>query len=311
MSVLKKSYDKHGNHYNQSASENLDGWLRTDTADHWRYERKYELVNAFSHHPDWTWVTVGDGRLGLDSVNIKKRGINSVLPTDIADSLLIKAKAEGLIEEYSCENAENLSFEDESFDVAYCKESYHHFPRPTIALYEMLRVARRAVILVEPRDYMIDGSKYHPRGPKGLMKDFIKWIRARLNLPEKEIPLSQRYNFGDEASYEEVGNYIFTISSREIEKIALGLNLPAVAFKGLNDYYDPILGSEPKDDSSELFREMKERIKDADEKVAAGYGTTSMLMAIIFKQSPDAQTREYLSKTEWVLKDLPRNPHLK
>jgi SAM-dependent methyltransferase len=45
------------------------------------------------------------------------------------------------------ENAEQLSFEDESFDFVLCKEAYHHFPRPMIALYEMIRRRCRLIVL--------------------------------------------------------------------------------------------------------------------------------------------------------------------
>lgn len=40
--------------------------------------------------------------------------------------------------------------QDDAFDYVLCKDSYHHMPRPMIALYQMLRVARRAVVLIEP-----------------------------------------------------------------------------------------------------------------------------------------------------------------
>ena len=59
------------------------------------------------------------------------------------------------IKNYKIENAENLSFEDKTIDFILCKESYHHFPRPMVALYEMLRVARNGVLLIEPNDAYI------------------------------------------------------------------------------------------------------------------------------------------------------------
>ena len=35
-------------------------------------------------------------------------------------------------------------------------------------------------------------------------------------------------------SWEKVGNYVFKISDREVEKIAMGLGLPCIAFKEMN-----------------------------------------------------------------------------
>ena len=37
--------------------------------------------------------------------------------------------------------------------------------------------------------------------------------------------------------FEEAGNYLYSLSKREIEKFALGLNYKIVAFKGINDAY--------------------------------------------------------------------------
>ena len=68
-----------------------------------------------------------------------------IAATDIAEVLLKEAKEEGYIKAYSKENAESLSFADNEFDFVFCKESYHHFPRPMIALYEILRVVKRGL----------------------------------------------------------------------------------------------------------------------------------------------------------------------
>ncbi len=56
--------------------------------------------------------------------------------------LLGKGSELGFIGEYSAQNAESLSFASNSFDYVFCKDAMHHCPRPVIALYEMLRVAR-------------------------------------------------------------------------------------------------------------------------------------------------------------------------
>ena len=58
----------------------------------------------------------------------------------------------GFINNYSEENAEDLSFNDESFDYVLIKEAFHHFPRPWIALYEAFRVCKKGIVLIEPND---------------------------------------------------------------------------------------------------------------------------------------------------------------
>jgi len=126
-------------------------WFCKDTADYWRHARAYRFLNHLTDKNS-SWLTIGDGRWGLDSIRIKEYGFSDVLPTDISEVLLLESKKNGKIANYSVENAEKLSFADNQFDYVFCKESYHHFPRPYIALYEMLRVAKKGIFLIEPND---------------------------------------------------------------------------------------------------------------------------------------------------------------
>lgn len=311
-----ESYEKHRQAWakdicDSDRREVHKSWFRTDTADYWRHARMYEAVGAFVHRPDLSWVTIGDGRFGLDAIRLERLGVRSVLPTDIGGALLEEAVQQGLIRNYQLENAECLSFYDQSFDVVFCKESYHHFPRPLVALSEMIRVAKYAVILIEPRDYVIDRPPHRVLGPSGLLRGFMNWLHDRLKLPGKPLPISQRYLLGDMPHYEDSGNYMYTISSREMEKFALGLNLPAIALKGLNDCYLPEGGTATATDESEVFKRMKNTIDQSDRCAESGKGGTSLLMVILFNQSPDAVGRSFLEQQGWLVKDLPRNPHWK
>jgi hypothetical protein len=51
---------------------------------------------------------------------------------------------------YERQNGEALSYKNESFDFVFCKSGLHHFARPVLGLYEMLRVCRRKVAFIEP-----------------------------------------------------------------------------------------------------------------------------------------------------------------
>ena len=137
-------------HFN---SEKLLSWKNKKTVDFWRHERMYSCLSPIlSSYPSSSWLTVGDGRYGTDANYILSKGEKDVLATDISDTYLKIAYEEGFINKYKVENAEQLSFSNDSFDFVLCKESYHHFPRPMVALYEMIRVARKGVILIEPQD---------------------------------------------------------------------------------------------------------------------------------------------------------------
>ncbi|MEW5894403.1 MAG: class I SAM-dependent methyltransferase, partial [Candidatus Omnitrophota bacterium] len=202
----EQSYEKHSRHYFQFTSGGRDEalaktWLSDDTVDAWRHKRMYKTIDPILlKDPGATWLTIGDGRYGGDARYILEKG-GKVIASDISDILLKEAKKAGYITDYRKENAESLSFQDLQFDYVFCKESYHHFPRPMLALYEMLRVSKKAVVLIEPNDDYISTRVLHVlfRKIKNLIKLFLR--KGVLNY------------------WEESGNYGFSLSKREVEKV--------------------------------------------------------------------------------------------
>jgi ubiquinone/menaquinone biosynthesis C-methylase UbiE len=261
-------------------------WFDTTTADAWRHLRCYEIADYIGRSPGERWLTVGDGRYGLDSIRLKERGAASVLPTDIGEALLKEAKQRGLIEDYAVENAEKLSFANDSFDYVFCKEAYHHFPRPMLALYEMIRVARVGVILCEPHD------------------------RSR-SIANRILSVARRRPHPDSEAYEDAGNFAYTISEREIEKVALGLNYPQVAFKYRGDHYVKGIEFEPADwRRSAAFRRTLGMIALTDFLSRFGIVSPATLMAAIFKKPLPASTAHTMRRNGWRIMDLPRNPYI-
>src|SRR5918997_5026895 len=53
---------------------------------------------------------------------------------------------------WSFQDAENLDFPDESFDVCLVHQGLHHCRSPHRALLEMYRVARRGILVFEPQE---------------------------------------------------------------------------------------------------------------------------------------------------------------
>src|SRR5882724_2301680 len=153
MEDYQKVYDLQRQHMNDDLHKAdrkpvHESWFREDTADFWRHKRMYDTIKPIaSFYHDKKWLSIGDGRYGLDSYRLNKIFNIDVFPTDISKNMLEKAREMGIVKDYSVENAEQLSFSDQSHDVVFCKESFHHFPRPIIALYEMIRVSREAVVL--------------------------------------------------------------------------------------------------------------------------------------------------------------------
>jgi ubiquinone/menaquinone biosynthesis C-methylase UbiE len=301
------SYAAHETAYDDGKMATIAStWMKEGTVDAWRHERMYQALNPLLVTCQGaSWLTVGDGRCGTDAHYLEQRGMN-VVATDLSDTMLKEAQACGYIKKYRKENAERLSFEADAFDFVLCKEAYHHFPRPMVALYEMLRVARKAVILIEPDDTPVIG----PWGR--VLKMSIKELLIRLGCAR--IFRDRHTDIIDTGPnwYEDVGNFGFAISRREVEKVALGLNLPQVAFKGFNDFYIEGVEHESLSQGSLLFQRVSDEIRRMDRQSARGLsrGRYKLSVSIIFKESPDDKTRGSLSDGGFEVRDLQRNPYL-
>lgn len=131
------------------------------------------------------------------------------IASDLHPDGIHTAALEGWVDAALSADVEALPFGNGEIDCVIAKEAFHHWPRPMLGVYEMLRVARKAILLIEPYDVM-----------HGIAR-----------------PFPETHNFCD--GYEEVGNYKYQISLREMLKVAWSLYYPAVAAVGFNDPYAP------------------------------------------------------------------------
>ena len=154
-----------------------------------------------------TILTIGDNR-GRDAAFYKKTTGCYAIASDLDITKLIPAKNDGFIDDCKIIDVEKIDYPDNSIDLVVVKESFHHWPRPMLGFYEILRVAKYGVILIEPNDCAVD-----------------------LNIN----PYVQADSFSDQ--YEEVGNYKYQISLREILKSSWALYLDTVLAMGFNDPY--------------------------------------------------------------------------
>lgn len=314
MNTTERSYKAHEEALQRTLKESGEGLIGgfesyEETLDAWRHQRMMAPFQPIAEKEKGSWITIGDGK-GWDAARLHRLGVDNVTATDLHTGLLEISKKKGLIGDFRAENAESLSSRDNSVDIVFCKESFHHFPRPYIGLYEMLRVARKAVLLIEPRDYLLDHGPVRFTGPIGMIKGLWTWAQNRLNLQMKDCSLASRFLLGDNPHYEESGNYMYSISSREIEKVSLGLNLPSLALKGVNDHFEPGLVHHAAKERVPEFQNLKKSFDDADRRNRAGIGSSSLLLAIIFKETPSDDLRTHLEEYGWYIKDLARNPYM-
>ena len=270
-------------------------WLRKDNLDYWRHQRMLNPLKSFFIKNE-SWLTVGDGRYGTEANFLIENGINAHA-TDLSDKLLKIGNEIGFINNYSQENAEELSFDDESFDYVLIKEALHHFPRPWIALNEAFRVCRKGVIIIEPNDQLSEGFN--------LFKIFLYIIKKSTK---------SNVNIGD-YNFEEVGNFIYTVNLREIEKFMLGMHYRDIAYLRMNDFYFKgveeidILNPRIKDLIFQYLLRLIIFIRDIFCKLRLS--RHSLISIALLKDIPTKKTINEMKRHNWILKRLPKNPYKK
>ena len=259
-------------------------WLRKDTADYWRHDRIRRMIEPLLTDKDASWITIGDGRYGTDAGWLLNHGLTRVIATDLQCDLLEVAQKKGVIRDFRILNAESMDLPDESFDYVYCKEAYHHCPRAPIALFEMLRVARKAVVLQEP----MDGYG------RNLVGKILLAVRSSIRRASSH-------------GFESSGNFIYRVSRQEVEKALLGIGLRHYAFGSIQDEY--IAGVEYVTLDSALASTLRRRIalKSAIGRcLGIDYGIGSF---VLFKQPPDDALQRSFESHGYTVTVLPENPY--
>jgi ubiquinone/menaquinone biosynthesis C-methylase UbiE len=283
MEPTEKSYQR------QAAAETLEAlpsrFTHPESIDNWRHTRMLDLTKAiWEAFPGSRWMTIGDGRYGSDAAYLHAHGVD-VIATSLTDERLQYAQEHGLIPAYRTENAERISMPDNACDFVLCKESYHHLPRPPIALYEMLRVSRVAVVLIEPMD--------DPKLLDGLKRALKMLIRG----------------VGEQA-FEPSGNFLYRLNLRELEKLMTAAGGEVLAFKGINDFYHDRFAQCAANEfnlgaMATRFGIWVQNMLTRVRLLGIGLGC-----AVLFKGSISPEVRRALKTAGFQIIDLPRNPYL-
>ncbi|HWZ23569.1 MAG TPA: methyltransferase domain-containing protein, partial [Cytophagaceae bacterium] len=219
LSNIEKSNIAHVKHNEKLLIKERDTRLfilrNKDNAEYLINKRTLDILEPFLKNKS-TWLTVGDYN-GFEAKYLTEHN-QEVVASDIATDFLKASQEEGFIHTISQENVEKLSFGDGRFNFTMCREAYHHFPRAYLGAYEMIRVANKAAIIIEP----IDVLQKMP---------LLLWLKNMMDIIN---PLLINKIWKNRFSFETVGNYVFKISEREVEKMAMGIGLPCIAFKRIN-----------------------------------------------------------------------------
>jgi ubiquinone/menaquinone biosynthesis C-methylase UbiE len=259
-------------------------YTRPNSVDAWRHRRMLDCtLSLVKELPDAQWLTVGDGKFGSDAFFLQTHGVD-VIATSISTYTLEIAHSRGYIRKYAAENAEGMSLADDSVDFVLCKEAFHHFPRPALGLYEMLRIARKAVILIEP----VEGGVRPLASLKTLIKRLV------------------RHDVSDQ--FESSGNFIYRLNIRETFKMLAALGYPCMAWKPINDFwYLPFAAADYKFSFGALGTRAGIAVQNLF--CQLGFLNYGLAAVICFKEPPARSLRAELRENCFVVTDLPENPY--
>jgi SAM-dependent methyltransferase len=170
---------------------NRDDWSFHVTSDPLtRFLRDRRLRTALNMlrvrgllHPAGQSVLVVCGGVGGEGVFLSRCGFTDVTVSDLSEEALEVCRSlEPAIRTMPL-NAENMAeIPDASYDLVLVQDGLHHLPRPVLGFTEMLRVARKAVIVIEPHEGLVGrliGTEWERQGE--FVNYVFRWNRSLVN----------------------------------------------------------------------------------------------------------------------------------
>jgi ubiquinone/menaquinone biosynthesis C-methylase UbiE len=138
-------------------------WGFHDTSDPLtRYVRDRRMRIALRHlqqsgfpPPSEMSALVVCGGVGGEATYLRKAGFGKVVNSDFSEQATARSLERDPQIEAIVLNAQEMNLPDDLFDIVLVQDGLHHLPRPVSGLNEMLRVARRAAIVIEPHTGLV------------------------------------------------------------------------------------------------------------------------------------------------------------
>ncbi|MFC4471060.1 class I SAM-dependent methyltransferase [Streptomyces xiangluensis] len=128
-------------------------------------------------------VLIVCGGVGGEGIFLSRQGFTDVTVSDLSEEALTVCRTLEPKLRTMPLNAENMAeIPDSSYDVVLVQDGLHHLPRPVLGFTEMLRVARRAVVVIEPHDGLVGrliGTEWERQGD--VVNYVFRWNRSLLN----------------------------------------------------------------------------------------------------------------------------------
>lgn len=155
------------------------------------------VIDEFISDRNSSVLVCGGGALDADT--FRNLGFHDVTISNLDDRM---TGAEYAPFKWAFENAEQLSFDDGSFDYVVIHDAVHHAQSPHRVLTEMYRVSRKGLVVVESRD------------------SALLIVAEKLRLISNYEQLAVFYSdckYGG-VNNSEIPNYVYRWTEREIEK---------------------------------------------------------------------------------------------
>lgn len=156
------SKEKTKQHFNETASS-------YNTSDDGKFvSEMYDvMVDEIQKSQPGKILDVGCGNGNL--FTFLPDGKYELFGVDFSENMIIEAKKNCKVKaSFSVSDAENLPFDDDTFDIVVCNASFHHYIHPNIVLEEMHRVLKDG-------GKLLIGDPYIPNGLRGLMNVLLRF----------------------------------------------------------------------------------------------------------------------------------------
>lgn len=107
------------------------------------------MKEANSSPANWD-VLVVCGGVGGEGTVLANIGFRSVTVSDLSENALRACNIRDARLQTQVLNAESLEVANESYDLVVVQDGLHHLPRPVLGFTEIIRVAKKGAIVIEP-----------------------------------------------------------------------------------------------------------------------------------------------------------------
>jgi ubiquinone/menaquinone biosynthesis C-methylase UbiE len=179
-------------------SENINRFQFHTTQDQFcRYLRDRRLNKALSYlrayfndeFYHWKVLTVCGG-VGGEGIFFLRSGFSNVTVSDFSSNSLEIAKILDSKLETIQLNTEAIDLPDNAYDLVVVQDGLHHLPRPSLGLTEMLRVAKKGIVVIEPYNSIVGnliGTEWEEHD--GAINYVYRWDRKMIEQTVKSYLL--------------------------------------------------------------------------------------------------------------------------